>query len=72
MVLSVSHKLRYVCCLGMSAEQLQGVTQMMSNMPPEALAQLMGAMGRGGAPPGVHTIQLTEEDAEAVNRYVTL
>ena len=53
----------------MTPEQLRGIAQMMSTLPPEALAQLTGAMG-GGAPPGVHTIQLTEEEAEAVNRFV--
>ena len=61
--------------MGMSPEQLTQITQMMASMPPEAMQQMMASMGGaggpggpGGPPPGMHTIQLTEEEAAAVNR----
>lgn len=65
--------------MGMTPEMLQQVSQMMSQMPPEQMQQLMSQMGgAGGMPgagggmpggmPGQTTIQLTEEEAAAVNR----
>lgn len=52
--------------LGMTAEQLQGFTQMLSSMPPEQLQQVLG-----GAP-RENVIRLTEEEMAAVTRLTEL
>lgn len=66
--------------MGMSPEQMQQLTQMMATMPPEAISQLLasmgaaaggvgpGGVGAGGPSPGVHQVQLTDEEMAAVNR----
>lgn len=64
--------------MGMSPEQMQQLTQMMATMPPEAISQLLASMGAaaggvgpggvGGPSPGVHQVQLTDEEMAAVNR----
>jgi len=69
--------------MGMTPQQLEATTQMIQNMPPEAMAQIAAQMGGaggpggmggggGGAPPGAHVIQLTQEDMESVNRLTAL
>merc|ERR1719231_254103 len=60
--------------LGMSPEQLNQMMQVMGQMPPEAMAGMMQAMGGagggmpGGVPPGANVVQLTQEEAEAIER----
>ena len=59
--------------LGIPPEQLEQVMQVMQSMPPDQLAQMMsgaGAGGGGGPPPG--TIQLTQEEMDAVQRLQAL
>lgn len=63
--------------LGMTPEQLQAFTQMISTLPPDQLQQLMGQanqMGIGGGPPppGANVIRLTEEEMNAVNRLTEM
>nr|QTX15990.1 UV excision repair protein RAD23 [Phytophthora infestans]QTX15996.1 UV excision repair protein RAD23 [Phytophthora infestans]QTX16003.1 UV excision repair protein RAD23 [Phytophthora infestans]QTX16060.1 UV excision repair protein RAD23 [Phytophthora infestans]QTX16070.1 UV excision repair protein RAD23 [Phytophthora infestans] len=64
--------------MGMSPEQLRGLSQMLSNLPPGAMEQMMASMGGGaglegigggaGAGAGGHRIMLSEEEAAAVDR----
>ncbi|CAH0480812.1 unnamed protein product [Peronospora belbahrii] len=63
--------------MGMSPEQLRGLSQMLSNLPPGAMEQMMASMGSGGledlsggagAGVGGHRIMLSEEEAAAVDR----
>lgn len=64
--------------MGISVEQMTQITQMMANMTPEQVQQMMGQIQGGGMEgmmpsgqqhqPGTHTVQLTEEEAAAVNR----
>mmetsp|Transcript_15313 Transcript_15313/g.29694 ORF Transcript_15313/g.29694 Transcript_15313/m.29694 type:complete len:471 (-) Transcript_15313:39-1451(-) len=60
--------------MGVPPEQLQAITQ----MPPEAMAQLMqgmmggGAGGAGGIPPHAQVVRLTQEEMDAVNRLCEL
>ncbi|GMF15614.1 unnamed protein product [Phytophthora lilii] len=64
--------------MGMTPEQLRGLSQMLSNLPPEAMEQMMASMGGqggleglgggAGAGAGGHRIMLTEEEAAAVDR----
>lgn len=56
--------------LGMSPEQLQAFTQMLSTMPPEQLQQIMAGAGGGGA--GQNVIRLTEEEMASVTRLTEL
>jgi UV excision repair protein RAD23 len=69
--------------MGMTPEQLRGLSQMISNLPPGAMEQMMGSMGGAGAiggpsmggaggPPGGHRITLSEEEAAAVDRLCDL
>lgn len=66
--------------LGMTPEQLQAFTQMISTLPPDQLQQLMGQAnqmglgggGGGGPPPGANVIRLTEEEMNAVNRLTEM
>lgn len=61
--------------MGMTPEQLRGLTQMLNNLPPEAMEQMMASMGGGaggGAPGGGHRIMLTEEEAAAVERLCSM
>merc|ERR1711939_986445 len=56
-------------------QQLQAVSQMVGQLPPGALAQMMGqagaqGMGQGQPPPG--TIRLTEEEGAAVDRLAEM
>jgi len=59
--------------MGMNPQQLQAVSQMMTQLPPAALAQMMGQAGGqpGGAPPP-GTIRLTEEEGAAVDRLAEM
>jgi UV excision repair protein RAD23 len=62
----------------MTPEQLRGLSQMLSNLPPGAMEQMMASMGGqggleglgggAGAGAGGHRIMLTEEEAAAVDR----
>ncbi|RLN89178.1 hypothetical protein BBJ28_00012673 [Nothophytophthora sp. Chile5] len=66
--------------MGMTPDQLRGLSQMLSNLPPGAMEQMMASMGgqgglegmggAGGAGAGAqgHRIMLTEEEAAAVDR----
>ena len=66
--------------MGMTPEQLRGLSQMLSNLPPGAMEQMMASMGGGsglenlggGAGPGAggggRRIMLSEEEAVAVDR----
>ncbi|KAG7387423.1 UV excision repair protein RAD23 B [Phytophthora pseudosyringae] len=63
--------------MGMTPEQLRGLSQMLSNLPPGAMEQMMASMGGGGleglgggagAGAGGNRIMLTEEEAAAVDR----
>ncbi|ETI31946.1 UV excision repair protein Rad23 [Phytophthora nicotianae P1569] len=64
--------------MGMTPEQLRGLSQMLSNLPPGAMEQMMASMGGGGgleglgggagAGAGGHRIMLSEEEAAAVDR----
>jgi UV excision repair protein RAD23 len=62
--------------LGLNPEQLAAVAQMVGQMPPEQLQQMMaqggmgGRGGGGGPPPG--TIQLTQEEADSVERLASM
>lgn len=63
--------------LGMTPEQLQHFSQMISQLPPDQLQRLMGQAGGmggagGGAPPGQNVIRLTEEEMNAVNRLTEM
>ena len=66
--------------MGISPEQLQMFTQMLSNMSPAEIQQLTagmggmggGAGGMGGAPPGQNVIRLTNEEMESVTRLTEL
>ncbi|DBA00557.1 TPA: hypothetical protein N0F65_006461 [Lagenidium giganteum] len=73
--LSPEQQAQMAAQLGVTPEQLRGVSQMLSSMPPGAVEQMMAGMGgmggmggAGGAPDGAHRIMLTEEDAAAVDR----
>lgn len=72
---------QFATTLGMTPEQLEGFMQMMAQIPPAELQQMlagagMGGMGGGMSPgggadaPGV--IRLTEEEMAAVNRLMAL
>lgn len=71
-----NQRAQFAQSMGLSAEQLEGVMQMMAQMPPNELQAMLGGMGRGQAghqhadPPGV--IRLTEEEMASVNRLVAL
>ncbi|GBG29942.1 UV excision repair protein RAD23-like [Hondaea fermentalgiana] len=59
--------------MGVPPEQLQAITQ----MPPQAMAQLMQGMmggggGGGGIPPGANVVRLTQEEMAAVDRLAEL
>uniref|UniRef100_M4C6L6 UV excision repair protein RAD23 n=1 Tax=Hyaloperonospora arabidopsidis (strain Emoy2) TaxID=559515 RepID=M4C6L6_HYAAE len=66
--------------MGMTPEQLRGLSQMLSNLPPGAMEQMMASMGGGsglealgggaeaGAGGGGRRIMLSEEEAAAVDR----
>ncbi len=59
--------------MGLSADQLEGVMQMMAQLPPTDLHAMLGRgpVGRQHAdPPGV--IRLTEDEIAAVNRLVAM
>lgn len=64
--------------LGMSPEQLQQFSQMMSSLPPDQLQQLMGQAGQmggragGGPPAGANIVRLTDEEMNAVTRLTEL
>jgi UV excision repair protein RAD23 len=69
--------------MGISPEQLQMFTQMLSTMSPAQIQQLTagmggmggmggGAGGMGGAPPGQNVIRLTNEEMESVTRLTEL
>jgi UV excision repair protein RAD23 len=65
--------------LGMSPEQLQAFSQMISQLPPAELqallgqvAQARGGAGGGGGPPGGNVIRLSEEEMNSVNRLTEL
>lgn len=58
--------------LGMTAEQLQGFTQMLSSLPPEQLQQMMAGMGGGAGGAGANVIRLTEEEMASVTRLTEL
>ena len=60
--------------LGMTAEQLQAFSQMVSQLPPEQLQRLMGdaARAQGGIPPGANVVRLTDEEMAAVTRLTEL
>lgn len=73
--LSPEQQAQMAAQMGMSPEQLRGLSQMLSNLPPGAMEQMMASMGgapgdfAGGAGgPPAHRIQLTEEEAAAVDR----
>ena len=73
-----AQRAQFAQSLGMTPEQMSGFMQMMSNMPPEQLQQMManvggagaGGPGFGGAPSNI--IRLSEEEMDAVNRLVAL
>ncbi|CAN0273022.1 unnamed protein product, partial [Ectocarpus fasciculatus] len=61
--------------LGMTPEQLQGFTQMLSSLPPDQLQQMMAGMGGaggGGGGSGQNVIRLTEEEMASVTRLTEL
>jgi UV excision repair protein RAD23 len=62
--------------LGMTPEQLQAFSQMISQLPPAELQALLGQMGgRGGGaggPGGPNVIRLSEEEMNSVNRLTEL
>lgn len=69
--------------LGMTSEQLEQFSQMISQLPPDQLQQLMGQAGGmggmggmggggGGGPPGQNVIRLTEDEMNAVNRLTEM
>ncbi|KAK1946979.1 UV excision repair protein RAD23 B [Phytophthora citrophthora] len=74
--LSPEQQAQMAAQMGMTPEQLRGLSQMLSNLPPGAMEQMMASMGGGGleglgggaAPGGGHRIMLTEEEAAAVDR----
>ncbi|KAJ0399573.1 hypothetical protein P43SY_009632 [Pythium insidiosum] len=74
--LSPEQQAQMAAQMGMTPEQLRGFSQMLSNMPPEAMEQMMasmgGAMGGAGGAPGGHRIMLTEEEAAAVDRLCAM
>ncbi|TMW56205.1 hypothetical protein Poli38472_008853 [Pythium oligandrum] len=74
--LSPEQQAQMAAQMGMTPEQLRGLSQMLSNLPPEAMEQMMasmgGAGGAGGAPPGATRIMLTEEEAAAVDRLCSM
>jgi UV excision repair protein RAD23 len=65
--------------IGISPEQLQSITQMLSTLPPEQLQQLMsesaaaaGGGGGGGHGRGQNVIRLTAEEMQSVTRLTEL
>ncbi|KAG7394452.1 UV excision repair protein RAD23 B [Phytophthora boehmeriae] len=73
--LSPEQQAQMAAQMGMSPEQLRGLSQMLSNLPPGAMEQMMASMGgqggmEGGAGAGAggHRIMLSEEEAAAVDR----
>jgi UV excision repair protein RAD23 len=66
--------------MGMTPEQLRGLSQMLSNLPPGAMEQMMASMGggqggfegMGGADPQAQRIELTADEAAAVDRLCDL
>lgn len=67
--------------MGMTPEQLRGLSQMLSNLPPGAMEQMMASMGGApgdfggmgaGAGPQAHRIELTPDEAAAVDRLCDL
>ncbi|CEG40877.1 uv excision repair protein rad23 [Plasmopara halstedii] len=75
---SESLQMQIAAQMGMTPEQLRGLSQMLSNLPPEAMEQMMASMGGGSGLAGLggasdagnagHRIMLTEEEAAAVDR----
>uniref|UniRef100_K3WIJ7 UV excision repair protein RAD23 n=1 Tax=Globisporangium ultimum (strain ATCC 200006 / CBS 805.95 / DAOM BR144) TaxID=431595 RepID=K3WIJ7_GLOUD len=71
--LSPEQQAQMAAQMGMTPEQLRGLSQMLSNLPPGAMEEMMASMGgqggfdgAGGA--GGHRIMLTEEEAAAIDR----
>jgi UV excision repair protein RAD23 len=63
--------------LGMNPHQLDELLQMVGQMPPQQLQQMMaqggmGGMGGQGEPPPPGTSQLTQEEADAVERLASM
>lgn len=62
--------------LGMTPEQLQAFSQMVSQMPPEQLQQVLGGAGQmgggAGGAGGGNVIRLTEEEMNAVTRLTEM
>ncbi|KAL4155283.1 hypothetical protein PRNP1_007393 [Phytophthora ramorum] len=76
--LSPEQQTQMAAQMGMTPEQLRGLSQMLSNLPPGAMEQMMASMGGqggleglgggAGAGAGGHRIMLSEEEAAAVDR----
>lgn len=72
--LSPEQQAQMAAQMGMTADQLRGLSQMLSSLPPGAMEQMMASMGGQGGMEGMggggggHRIMLTEEEAAAVDR----
>ncbi len=70
-----AQRAQFAQTLGMTPAQLEGFMQMMANMPPDQLQQMLAgagaAGGEGGADAG-NVIRLTAEEMESVNRLMAL
>lgn len=67
--LPAPQRAQFAQSMGLSPQQFEGFMQMMAQMPPEELNQMLSG-GMGADPPNV--IRLTEEEMAAVNRLVAL
>jgi UV excision repair protein RAD23 len=72
-----AQRAQFAQTLGMTPAQLEGFMQMMSNMPPDQLQQMMAGAGAGVDGPGGgadtgNVIRLTAEEMDSVNRLMAL
>ncbi len=80
--MNAQQRVQLAAAMGMDAQELAAMVQMMEQLPPEAIQQMFaggagggmgGGMGGGGAlPPGARVIHLTPEQAASVARLQEL
>jgi len=76
--MNAQQRLQLAAAMGMDPQELASMVQMMQQLPPEAVQQILaggmgGGMGGGSQiPPGAHVIHLTQEQAASVARLQEL
>lgn len=67
-----AQRAQFAQSLGLNPEQLNMAMQMMAQMPPDQLQQLLGGAGGLGRAPPPGSVTLTHEEMESVNRLMAL